>query len=50
MQDFVIGQRWISAAELHLGLGMVIVSARETGSKNMTARICRSWDSANPTV
>ena len=24
MQEFVVGQRWISAAELHLGLGMVI--------------------------
>ncbi len=24
MSEFVVGQRWISAAELHLGLGMVI--------------------------
>ena len=32
MQDFVIGQRWISAAELHLGLGMVIEVEHRTVS------------------
>ncbi len=32
MQDFVIGQRWISAAELHLGLGMVIEIEHRTVS------------------
>ena len=32
MQDFVIGQRWISAAELQLGLGMVIEIEHRTVS------------------
>lgn len=32
MQEFVIGQRWISAAELHLGLGMVIEVEHRTVS------------------
>jgi ATP-dependent helicase HepA len=32
MQEFVIGQRWISAAELHLGLGMVIEIEHRTVS------------------
>ena len=32
MQDFVVGQRWISAAELHLGLGMVIEIEHRTVS------------------
>ncbi len=32
MQDFVIGQRWISAAELQLGLGMVIELEHRTVS------------------
>ncbi len=32
MQDFVIGQRWISAAELHLGLGMAIEIEHRTVS------------------
>lgn len=32
MQHFVIGQRWISAAELHLGLGMVIEIEHRTVS------------------
>ena len=32
MQDFVIGQRWISAAELQLGLGMVIEVEHRTVS------------------
>ncbi len=32
MQDFSIGQRWISAAELHLGLGMVIEIEHRTVS------------------
>ncbi len=32
MQEFVIGQRWISAAELQLGLGMVIEIEHRTVS------------------
>ncbi|HKJ52232.1 MAG TPA: RNA polymerase-associated protein RapA [Gammaproteobacteria bacterium] len=32
MQEFIIGQRWISAAELHLGLGMVIEIEHRTVS------------------
>ena len=32
MQEFVIGQRWISAAELQLGLGMVIETEHRTVS------------------
>ncbi len=32
MQEFVVGQRWISAAELHLGLGMVIEVEHRTVS------------------
>jgi len=32
MQEFVVGQRWISAAELHLGLGMVIEIEHRTVS------------------
>ncbi len=32
MQDFAVGQRWISAAELHLGLGMVIEIEHRTVS------------------
>ncbi len=32
MQEFVVGQRWISAAELHLGLGMVIETEHRTVS------------------
>lgn len=32
MQEFTIGQRWISAAELHLGLGMVIEIEHRTVS------------------
>ncbi len=32
MQDFVVGQRWISAAELQLGLGMVIEKEHRTVS------------------
>ncbi len=32
MQEFVIGQRWISAAELHRGLGMVIEIEHRTVS------------------
>jgi ATP-dependent helicase HepA len=32
MQDFIVGQRWISAAELHLGLGMVIEIEHRTVS------------------
>ena len=32
MQDFAIGQRWISAAELQLGLGMVIEIEHRTVS------------------
>ena len=24
MQDFTIGQRWVSAGELHLGIGLVL--------------------------
>ena len=32
MQEFTVGQRWISAAELHLGLGMVIEIEHRTVS------------------
>ncbi len=32
MQEFAVGQRWISAAELHLGLGMVIEIEHRTVS------------------
>ncbi len=32
MQEFSVGQRWISAAELHLGLGMVIEIEHRTVS------------------
>ncbi|MCH8177954.1 MAG: RNA polymerase-associated protein RapA, partial [Proteobacteria bacterium] len=32
MQEFSIGQRWISAAELHLGIGMVIEIEHRTVS------------------
>ena len=32
MQEYSIGQRWISAAELHLGLGMVIEIEHRTVS------------------
>ncbi len=32
MQEFALGQRWISAAELHLGLGMVIEIEHRTVS------------------